>query len=88
MWCKTQAVVALSSAEAELYRLVRASSEVLGMMSLCKDMGLQLGGRVFGDASAALAIIRRQGLGKTRRLDTSLLWVQEKAARKELDYHK
>ena len=34
MCCKTQAVVALSSAEAELYGLVRASAETLGLISI------------------------------------------------------
>ena len=38
-WSKTQAVVALSSAEAELGAPVKASQEVLGMMSLWKDVG-------------------------------------------------
>ena len=38
-WSKTQAVVALRSAEAELDAAVKASQEVLGMMSLWKDVG-------------------------------------------------
>ena len=86
MWCKTQAVIALSSAEAELYGLVRASAETLGTMSLFKDFGEKIGGRILGDASAALAVIKRQGIGKLRHLDTNYLWVQEKSARGELDY--
>ena len=36
---KTQAIVALSSAEAEQGAAVKASQEVLGMMSLWKDTG-------------------------------------------------
>ena len=39
MRCKTQAVVALSSAEAELYGLVRASAETIGLISMYKDFG-------------------------------------------------
>ena len=88
MWCKTQAIVALSSAEAELYGLVRASAETLGAMSLYKDFGKEVGGNVLGDASAALAIVNRQGIGKIRHLDTSYLWIQEKAANKQLAYQK
>ena len=38
-WSETQAVVALSSAEAELGAAVKASQDVLGMMSLWKDVG-------------------------------------------------
>ena len=38
-WSKTQAVVALSSAKTELAAATKASQEVLGMMSLWKDIG-------------------------------------------------
>ena len=64
MWCKTQAVVALSSAEAELCGLVRVSSETVGLISMYKDLGTHMNGVVLGDASAALAIVARRGLGK------------------------
>ena len=87
-WCKTQATIALSSAEAELYGLVRASAETLGTLSMYKDFGIRRGAQVFGDASAALGIIHRQGLGKMRHLDTSYLWIQEKAMNEELQYQK
>ena len=79
IWCKTQAVVALSSAEAELYGLVRAAAETLGGRSLWQDLGEHMSGRVMGDASAALGIISRQGIGKLRHLNTNYLWVQEQA---------
>lgn len=87
-WCKTQAVVALSSGEAELYGAVRASSELIGIMSAFKDFGM-LGytGGVLGDANAALAIIRRQGVGQLRHLDTNWLWIQQCAAERRLDYN-
>ena len=87
-WCFTQATVALSSAEAELYGLVRASAETLGMISLFKDLGQTPTGQVMGDASAALAIIARTGIGKIRHLDTNYLWVQEQSARGILKYGK
>ena len=89
MWSRTQATVALSSAEAELYGTVKASAESLGILSLMKDLGRGgLQAQVFGDASAALGIIARQGLGKVRHLNTAYLWVQEKAAEKEIKYNK
>ena len=87
-WCKTQAVIALSSAEAELYGIVRASAETLGLISMYKDMGESIERTVLGDASATVANIQRRGLGKLRHLDTSYLWVQEVAARKQLDDQK
>ena len=88
MWCKTQAVVALSSAEAVLYGLVRASAETMGLISMYKDLGTHMNGVVLGDASAALAIVARRGLGKLRHLDTKYLWIQEKAAKGDLNFKK
>ena len=40
------------------------------------------------DASAALGIIARRGLGKLRHIDTNLLWVQEQAEKGKLMYGK
>lgn len=40
-WCRIQAVVALSSAEAELYGAVRATSEVLWFLSMYRDLGFE-----------------------------------------------
>ena len=40
------------------------------------------------DASAALGIIGRRGLGKLRHIDTQYLWVQKAAAEKSIDYRK
>ena len=88
MWCRTQATIALSSAEAELYGMVRASAETIGLMSMFKDLGVEVGGQILGDASAALAILERRGIGKIRHLDTNYLWVQEQAATGRLRYQK
>ena len=33
-WCKGQSVIAMSFAEAELYAIVKATSETLGMLSM------------------------------------------------------
>ena len=66
---------------------VKASHEVLGVI-LWKDVGETTQEHVMGDANAAIGIIRRIGLGKVRHLNTSWLWVQEKEASRELQYHK
>ena len=70
----------MSSAEAELAGLVKTTSEVLGMTSMLKDLGCECSEKalVFADASAALGISERRGVGSVRHLDTRLLWVQEK----------
>ena len=76
-WSSTKAMVALSSAEAELYALVKGAAQTLGIMAMPRDLGLDLCGRIFSDASAALAIIQRQGLGKLKHIATQFLWIQE-----------
>ena len=83
-WSSTQATIALSSAEAELYALVKGAAQTLGMMSLARDLGVELRGRISTDASAALGIIQRQGLGKLRHIATQFLWIQEKVRNDEL----
>ena len=75
-WSVTQATVALSSAEAELYGVVRAMAQALGLRSIAKDLGETLELEVGTDSTAAEGICKRRGLGKVRHLDTNLLWVQ------------
>ena len=72
-------MVALSSGEAELYALTKGGAQTLGMMSLVNDFGLDLAGKVRSDASAALGIVSRQGVGKLRHINVQYLWVQSKA---------
>lgn len=69
---KTRTAIGLSSEESEVYCTVKAVSEGLGMISIAKDVGIQLAGEFWGDASAVLGIIKRRGLGKTRRIDIGL----------------
>ena len=87
-WSKTQSLVALSSAESELYALVKASAESLGLKSTLHDMDKNLGVLIYSDASAALGVIQRQGLGKLRHVDCSFLFVQGLNARKVIQYSK
>lgn len=77
-WAKTQSVVALSSAEAELTGLCQAAGEGLGLQSICKDLGLDLSLRLRSDSSAAIGICRRRGLGRVRHLAVAGLWLQDR----------
>jgi len=43
---------------------------------------------VWADSSAALAVVKRQGAGKLRHINISLLWVQEQEKLKKLVYEK
>ena len=87
-WSKTQATVALSSAESELTAAVKTASEMIGMIGMARDMGLKVEGDIWVEASAAMGIVNRQGCGKIRHLDTRLLWVQQKKLREEINFGK
>ena len=79
-WSNTQPLLVLSSDEGEFHAALEASAEGRGLLSLLKDSGYEVNGEVLGDASTALGIIHRRCLGRTRPIDTCLLWVQHKAA--------
>ena len=77
-WATTQAIVALSSGEAEYYGLTKAACLGIGAISLCKDFHIVLKLIVYTDSSAAKGIVARRGLGKLRHLDVQVLWLQER----------
>ena len=77
-WAQTQAVVALSSGEAEYYGMVKAATVGIGMRSLMRDLQLDKTIRIKTDASAAKGIANRTGLGKMRHLEVTQLWLQDK----------
>jgi hypothetical protein len=77
-WSKTQTTLALSSGEAELHGINAGIAQGLGLQSLARDLGFELKIRVYSDATAALGMCRRRGLGKVRHLDVADLWAQEK----------
>ena len=78
-WSSTQATIALSSAEAELYALCKGASQALGAMALLEDFGIKVQAKLRADSTAAIGIVRRSGLGKVRHLNVRYLWMQEKA---------
>jgi hypothetical protein len=75
-WAKSQHVVALSSAEAELYAGTRGATECIGVQSMMKDLGEERAVRMSMDSSAALALNLREGLGKAKHIDIQELWMQ------------
>ena len=77
-WSKTQTTLALSSGEAELHGINAGICQGLGMQSIARDLGITLKIRIHSDATAALGMCRRRGLGKVRHLDVADLWAQEK----------
>ena len=77
-WSVTQTTVTLSSAESELSGICKGSSVSLGLISVAKDLGFTWDLVVETDASAAIGISRRRGLGKIRHLAVADLWVQDR----------
>ena len=76
-WSSTQQIIALSSAEAELYALVKCACQCIGIMSLANDFGIILKAMIMTDASAALGIVQRKGFGKLRHIDVQWMWLQD-----------
>ena len=87
-YSRQQKVIALSSAEAETYGMVACSAEILGIQACARDMGLTYDGTIYADASAALGIVQRRGVGKVRHIRTQSLWLQEAHATKRLGFEK
>ena len=77
-YSSTQSTVALSSGEAELGRICSGSSKALGLQSVARDLGVVLQVDVLTDATAAIGICRRRGLGNIRHLAVADLWVQDR----------
>ena len=80
---RSQKAISLSSGEAEFVAMVAGCSEGL----LIKHLWQQLTGqpcvlKIRSDSSAARAMTQRQGIGRVRHLDASLLWIQQKEKEK------
>ena len=57
--------------------IVKGAGEGMGMVSVAKDLGIDVGLTILADSSAAIGICRRTGIGKVRHLAVGQLWVQE-----------
>ena len=85
---KTQTTIALSSGEAELHGINSGITQGLGLQSIAKDLGFDVKVRVHSDATAALIICRRRGLGKTRHVQIKFLWLQQAVFQKRVEIRK
>ena len=83
-WSRTQQNIALSSAEAELNGICKASAEGLGAVYMARELGEDIGLEVLTDSSAARGVIQRSGSGRIKHLQVKQLWVQERESRDEL----
>ena len=77
-WAKTQGNIALSTGEAELAAVVRAAAESLGLQSVLADFGMYVSIVLKADATAAIGMVKREGLGRVRHLAVGDLWIQQR----------
>ena len=87
-WSKTQATIALSSGEAELAAVVKGATESLGMRAILADFGIVVGISMYSDATAAIGMVRREGLGRVRHLAVADLWIQQRVRSGEIQVSK
>ena len=87
-WNTTQQTIAMSSGEAEHYALVKAASQAKGLVANLVDFEIKCSAVVKTDSTAALGIVRRRGLGRTRHIDVQFLWVQQEVGKKTLEVQK
>ena len=57
-------------------------------MSILRDFRIDAEIRMWSDASAAIGITKRLGLGKVRHLSVADLWIQQKIRREEMTIEK
>ena len=60
----------------------------MGLQSIARDLGLKWDISIYTDATAAIGIARRRGMGRIRHIDVTDLWVQEKFNNKQAFLHK
>ena len=87
-WSRTQTLIALSSGESELAAVTKAAAESMGVQAALGDFGFRVSIEIHSDATAAIGICKRQGLGRVRHLATADLWVQQKVKSKHLKLYK
>ena len=87
-WTKTLPTLALSTGEAELGAIVRGVTEADGIVAILRDFGISPTITLKSDASAAIGIVQRLGLGRVRHLAVSDLWVQQRLRSKGMDIEK
>ena len=77
-WSKTLATLALSSGESELAAMAKGAAEGMGLVAVLRDFGVEVQLEIHSDATAAIGIASRQGLGRIRHIAVADLWIQQR----------
>ena len=83
---RTQRVIALSSAEAEVHAAVSTTCDGL-LLRVCLEFctGERVRLKIILDNSAAKQVMQRSGVGRIRHLSCRILWIQQLVKSKELE---
>ena len=87
-WARGQPVIALSSGEAEFYSAVSLTADLIALRSLCEDWNMAPSMNINSDATAAIAMSERRGLGRAKHIQTCYLWIQEEIHDMKIKIHK
>ena len=74
--CRHQSTIALSSGEAEFYASVSAISRAIGLKQPLADWEIPVSISLGMDATAAISMQNREGLGKAKHIHVQYLWAQ------------
>lgn len=88
IWSSIHQMIVLSSAEAELYALLKCACQIFGVVNFALDFGIKLNAIVHTDANAILVITQRQGLGTLRQIAIHWLWIQDRVKTGEITTNK
>lgn len=89
--CRTDKAVSKSTAEAELRAISAATTEVIYVRKLLKDIGVELSGdtELYNDSETALTTVLKEGSDTnfSRNVGVAVAYVQEAIANNEVSYH-
>ena len=76
-WSKPMAILTLSCGQSEVAALVKGAGEGLGFVSSLADFEVDIPLELHSDATAAIGMAKREGLGRVRHVAVADLWVQQ-----------
>ena len=68
--------------------MLKGATQTKGLISMMADFGEKVVATVCSDASAAIGMTHRQGLGKTRHIEVHYLWIQHEVREDKLTVKK
>ena len=68
--------------------MVKAASQLIGMRVMLRNWGIAVKAKMITDATAAMGMAQRKGMGSVRHLETSQMWIQDRVFRRDLEVEK